>query len=98
ALQLLPIQANVNRPSTCNATFNPSGPSVNFYHQTATCVNTGFNSVVRHELGHYWVYVRNLLQGAFGEGLADTAAMMSVGSPWIGPGFYHNGDPVRNPS
>ena len=52
--------ANTGVAGTCNAFFN--GSSINFYNAGGGCANTGYNSVVSHEYGHFVVASRGLAQ------------------------------------
>jgi len=90
------MTANVNQTSTCNAFFN--GNSTNYYRAGGGCVNTGYSTVVSHEVGH-WL---NVLYGTgngndgMGEGNADVWAMYINDEALVGEDFCGSGCHVRN--
>jgi len=98
------ILTNVQLAQTCNAFFDPSQQSVNFFSAGGGCANTSFNSVANHEYGHFLVNrrppVATLQQGAFGEGFSDTISILINDDPIIGEGFFTGQTPtwVRNPA
>ncbi len=98
------ILTNVQLGQTCNAFFDPTAQSINFFSAGGGCANTAFNGVVNHEYGHYYVNrrppVNTLQQGAFGEGFADTISILINDDPIIGEGFFAGQNPswVRNPA
>ena len=87
--------ANVNLSQTCNAYFD--GNSVNFFAAGGSCPNTGYSTVVAHEMGH-WL---NVLYGTgngydgMGEGNADVFAMYEYDTPLVGEDFFGPGTYVR---
>jgi Zn-dependent metalloprotease len=89
------IRANVNLSQTCNAFFD--GSSINFFRSGGGCVNTAYSDVVAHEYGHWIVSLLGLGQGGFGEGFADTGALLSLDSgPILGRDFSGPNTSVRN--
>ena len=52
--------------------------------------NTSFASVTHHEYGHHLVSSAGSGQGAYGEGMADTLAMLVADDPGLGYGFYQD--------
>ncbi|MBM4109408.1 MAG: hypothetical protein FJ255_11480 [Phycisphaerae bacterium] len=91
----LPLPANVNLTSTCNAFYN--GTSTNYYRVGGGCNNTAYSSVVAHEYGHHIVNRLGLAQGAFGEGFADITSLLQFDDPVVGRFFQTSGGIVRNP-
>jgi hypothetical protein len=94
------ITANVNLPQNCNAFFD--GKSVNFFHASADCQNTGLlQDVVFHEYGHA-VHAAEIITGvgtfdtAMSEGAADFFAAQITGDPKMGIGFFYSERPLRN--
>jgi len=94
------ITANVNIAQDCNAFFD--GKSVNFFHASARCQNTGLiQDVVFHEYGHA-VHTAEIIDGvgafdgAMSEGAADFFAAQITGDPGMGRGFFYTDAPLRD--
>ena len=91
--------ARVNLNDVCNAYYD--GFSVNFFASgtsgSTSCVNTGFSSVVAHEMGHWLNVVYHTGNGSdgMGEGNADVFAMYLYDTPLVGDGFFGPGTQVR---
>jgi len=64
------------------------GASLNFCTGSSEYGNTAFASVDHHEYGHHIISSGGSGQGAYGEGMADTIAMLMVDDPGLGFGFY----------
>jgi len=77
---------NVNIDSSCNAFYDYE--SINFFRRSDSCNNTAFSMVVHHEYGHHLVSVGGSGQGEYGEGMADTMAVLITGDNHISRGFY----------
>lgn len=91
------VTANVNMTTlSCNAFFTPIGLSINFFAADDRCVNTAFSSVIIHEYGHFIVNQLRLAQGSFGEGFADTVAILMQDDPIVGHDFFGPGTFVRD--
>jgi len=95
-----PIGANVNLPQDCNAFYD--GTSVNFFHASTRCQNTGLiQDVVFHEFGHA-VHTHEIIMGvgafdgAMSEGAADFFAVQITGDPEMGRGFFYTDEPLRD--
>jgi MYXO-CTERM domain-containing protein len=95
-----PITANVNIAQDCNAFFD--GTSINFFHASAMCQNTGLiQDVVFHEYGHA-VHMAEVIKGvgafdgAMSEGAADFFAAQITGDPQMGRGFFYTDAPLRD--
>jgi MYXO-CTERM domain-containing protein len=95
-----PITANVNIAQDCNAFFD--GKSVNFFHASTRCENTGrIQDVVFHEFGHS-VHIAEIIDGvgafdgAMSEGAADFFAVQITGDPGMGRGFFYTSEPLRD--
>ncbi len=91
------FQIYVNRPTediTCDRTGGAwydddiSPPTLNFCERTAERANTAFGSIVQHEYGHHLIGAAGSGQGEYGEGMADTIAMLFSKDPRIGVGYY----------
>jgi cysteine-rich repeat protein len=96
----MPIVANVNINQDCNAFFD--GRSVNFFHASTRCENTGrIQDVVFHEFGHS-VHTAEIMpgvgafDGAMSEGAADFFAVQITEDPGMGRGFFYNDTPLRD--
>jgi len=94
------ITANVNINQDCNAFFD--GESVNFFHASTRCENTGrIQDVVFHEFGHS-VHTAEIIDGvgafdgAMSEGAADFFAVQITGDPGMGRGFFYTDQPLRD--
>ncbi|HEY0989265.1 MAG TPA: hypothetical protein VGD80_19485, partial [Kofleriaceae bacterium] len=94
------ITANVNLSQNCNAFFD--GRSVNFFHASTDCQNTGLlQDVVFHEYGHA-VHAAEIIDGvgafdtAMSEGAADFFAAQITNDAKMGIGFFYNDKPLRN--
>jgi hypothetical protein len=94
------MTANVNIGQACNAFFD--GQTLNFFHATADCQNTGLiQDVVFHEFGHS-VHAAEIItgvgafDGAMSEGAADFFAAQITGDPKMGRGFFYTDAPLRD--
>ena len=95
---LLPARVNLITASNinfCNAFYD--GSSTNYFQFGGGCNNTAFSTVVAHEYGHHIVNELNLAQGAFGEGFADSVAMLLYDTGIVGENFTTSGGAIRNP-
>jgi hypothetical protein len=93
------IKVNVNIAQDCNAFFD--GTALNFFHRTAMCENTALiQDVVYHEYGHR-VHSAEVIKGvgavdgAMGEGVADTLAVNITGDSGMGRGFFFTDAALR---
>lgn len=101
------LVANANIDDTCNAFFDPGNgtttpPTVNFFHATDKCQNTGLlQDVVFHEFGHD-VHAHEVIpgvgavDGGMGEGVADFFAANITGDHNLAPGFFYTDQPLRD--
>lgn len=94
-----PVTAHVNIDMACNAYFDGN---VNFFVAGQGCNNTArIADVVYHEWGHGF-HLESLqsswlgFDGALSEGAADTVSFLMTGDPIIAPGFFTNGQGIRN--
>jgi len=94
------ITANVNIAQDCNAFYD--GTSINFFHASTKCQNTGLvQDVVFHEFGHS-LHSEEIIDGvgsfdgAMSEGAADFLAASITGDAGMGRGFFYNNDALRN--
>lgn len=94
-----PLLANVNIAQNCNAFFD--GKSINFFHASMKCENTGLlEDVVFHEFGHA-LHVAEIIEGvgafdgAMSEGAADFLAAQITNDSGMGRGFFYDDRPLR---
>jgi subtilisin-like proprotein convertase family protein len=93
----VPLQANTNLRSTCNAHWD--GRTINFYSGNSRCANTALISdVIYHEWGHGLdANTGGIQDGAFSEGLGDIVSLIMNQSNLLGIGFMVEGfAPVRD--
>ncbi|MCA8949934.1 MAG: hypothetical protein KDE27_10560 [Planctomycetes bacterium] len=90
------VQPTVNIVASCNAYY--VGNSINFYHAAGSCNNTAGASVIAHEWGHGLDdrYGGISQVDGLSEGWGDICSMYLLDDPIIGPGFYTNGNGIRN--
>lgn len=72
--------------------------SINFCPRDSEHANTAFRSIIHHEYGHHIIESSGSGQAEYGEGMADTIAMLFAKDPKIGSGYYLNqcSTPLRN--
>ena len=91
------LTSNVDIASSCNAYYDGS---VNFFQAGSGCNNTGrIADVAYHEWGHgLHAYAADswYVDGAVGEGAGDVTAFLQTGDSTIGPGFFTNGQGIRD--
>lgn len=98
------VYVNVTDTVTCERTGGAwydgdlQPPTLNFCPRTAEHANTAFRSIIHHEYGHHIVESAGSGQSEYGEGMADTIAMLFAKDPRIGAGYYLNqcSTPLRN--
>jgi hypothetical protein len=99
------IAAQTNFPVNVNLTsgYCPGnawydGTSLNLCQGSASYTNTSFASVTHHEYGHHIINSAGSGQGEYGEGMADSIAVLYAGNAGLGIGFYLNQctTPLRN--
>ena len=82
------IRVVTNVDDECNAYYTPGSPSLNFFKQSYNCVNTSYDTVNRHEYGHYWDDMTGgIINGGLSEGWGDTVSMYQLNNPIIGEHF-----------
>ncbi len=85
-----------------NAWYDPWEQSINFCRRGTDSgqeyANTSFASVSQHEYGHHVVEMGGSEQEAYGEGMADSIAMLLTDDPGLGYGFFYDqcNSPLRN--
>ena len=96
----LTVRVNQDDPSfACNAYWN--GFTLNFFQEHQMCNNTArMADVVYHEFGHAF-HTHSILTGvgeydaALAEGGADYYASIVTNDPYLAPGFFKNGNHLR---
>ncbi len=103
----LGFQINVNRtgesindlcPGTGGAWYDGDRypASINFCQRTAERANTAIGTIVHHEYGHHLIDVAGSGQAEYGEGMADTVALLFTKDPRLGIGYdLVCGEPMR---
>ncbi|MDE2491601.1 MAG: hypothetical protein KGM24_12210, partial [Elusimicrobia bacterium] len=88
----IPITTNINQD--CNAYYTPGSPSFHTFKASADCVNSAYNTVVRHEYGHYWDdETGGIMNGGLSEGWGDTLSMYDLNNPIVGEHFLKHPGP-----
>lgn len=64
--------------------------SINFCQREGERANAAFGSIVHHEFGHHMIDSGGSGQNEYGEGMADTIAMLFAKDPRVGVGYYVN--------
>jgi hypothetical protein len=74
------------------------GTSLNLCQGSSDYTNTSFASVTHHEYGHHIINSGGSGQGEYGEGMADSIAVLFAGNAGLGLGFFLNEctTPLRN--
>ncbi|HYM21516.1 MAG TPA: hypothetical protein VEW28_11015 [Candidatus Kapabacteria bacterium] len=94
------LTVNVNVNSSCNAFYDPTNISLNFFSAGSGCENTAeISDVVYHEFGHrvqHAVYSTviggdsDIVNTSLGEGFSDTYSSLMRDDPRIGIDFFGN--------
>jgi hypothetical protein len=88
----IPVNVNINQD--CNAYYTPGRPSLNFFHESEDCSDTGRPGVSAHEYGHFVDdMIGGIVNGGMSEGWGDIGSMFLLGTPIIGEGFLKHRDP-----
>ncbi len=85
-----PFPVNVNINESCNAFYSPGDQTINFFTSGSNCPNTGNTTVVHHEYAHHLIAMGGSGQGAFGEGMGDSMAVVITDQPLLAPGWNIN--------
>lgn len=96
--QQTPVTVNID--DECNAFSD--GNSINFFHSSDACENTGrIADVVYHEFGHS-VHHQSVIPGvgsfdvALSEGTSDYLSATITGDPGLARGFFFDDSPLRH--
>ena len=102
-VKLAPMVTHVNVDSSCNAYYDRSDNTLNFFRSSAgtaqgqACPNTGYRDVVFHEYGHAVdEELGGILDGAYSEGFGDGLSILITHSPLVGTDFYGPGKHLRD--
>ena len=87
-----PVNVNLSSANsgTCPGNAFYDGASINFCLGSSTYTNTSFASVSHHEYGHHIINSGGSGQGEYGEGMADTVAVLQSGQHGLAYGFFLN--------
>ncbi len=87
-----PVKVNLSSANnaTCPGNAFYDGSAINFCLGTSTYTNTSFASVSHHEYGHHIINSGGSGQGEYGEGMADTVAVLQSGQHGLAYGFFLN--------
>jgi hypothetical protein len=91
----------VSRSGSCNAFYVATDlggqGSITHYRSGGGCSNFAEATIVAHEYGHHIVQKGGSGQGSYGEGMADTVALLVYDRPESGLGAFGNcAEPGRN--
>ncbi len=101
------LTINVNIADECNAYYDPSSNTLNFFLSSARCINTGtLPGVGFHESGHWThalvasyahlgIQAMASVDPGLGEGIGDMFATHILSTPLIGEHFFN--DPSQSP-
>jgi hypothetical protein len=78
----------VNGSSACYSSYN--GTAIYLNRAGSGCTNTAFSSIVHHEYGHHLVQCGGSGQGAYGEGMGDSVALLIADDPVFAYGLEGN--------
>jgi hypothetical protein len=82
------IPVSVNIDDECNAYYTPRRPSLNFFKSSSNCVNSSYDTVVKHEYGHFIDdMLGGIVNGGLSEGWGDIFSMYMLNNPIIGEHF-----------
>jgi len=95
------LTTHVNIDSTCNAYYDRSDVSLNFFVRgtgdSKTCPNTAYRDVIYHEYGHAVDdELGGIVDSAYSEGFGDALALLLTRAPYVGQDFYGPGQHLRN--
>jgi hypothetical protein len=98
--QLLRLPTIVNIDDVCNAFYDPSDVSINFFRTGTSlgdnCPNTAYSDVVLHEYGHAVDdMLGGIMDGGLSEGFGDAVAILRLRSPIVGRDFFGPGQHLR---
>lgn len=93
----LPIRIIVDRPGPCEMGYDPSTGDIFFPAPDPSCPLPAERTIVFHEVAHaFLAEIYGILEPLdLQEGLADAAATLAAGVPWIGRGVYGPGTRLR---
>jgi hypothetical protein len=99
------LATHVNVDSSCNAYYDRSDNTLNFFRSFAgsskasekSCPNTAYRDVVYHEYGHAVDdELGGILDGAYSEGFGDCLSILITHVPTVGTDFYGPGKNLRD--
>ncbi len=78
----------INGNAYCTSSY--SGSAIYLSRAGAGCANSAFSSIVHHEYGHHLVQCGGSGQGAYGEGMGDSVAVLIADNSILGYGLEGN--------
>jgi hypothetical protein len=87
-----PLRVNLSsaQSAICPGNAFYDGSALNFCLGSTSFTNTSFASVAHHEYGHHIINSGGSGQGEYGEGTADTVAVLQSGQHGLAFGFFLN--------
>jgi hypothetical protein len=94
----IPLLANINLSSTCNAHWNGLEQTINFYVGDHECANTALLAdVIYHEWGHGLDYAAGGIEdGAYSEGFGDIMSLTFSRDHILAKDFFLTGEEIRD--
>lgn len=91
------LTTRVNIEATCNASFDGSDLSINFFRAGNGCSNTASSDIVLHEYGHAIDFAHGgILDSGYSEGFGDALAIVVTRQPLIGRDLHGPGTALRD--
>jgi len=91
-----PLATHANVNDTCNAFYDPSERSVNFFRSGDGCNNSAIDTVIAHEYGHFVDDANgSILDGGLSEGWGDLLSCLWSKQPVLGFDL-HPGEELRS--
>lgn len=96
--KLYALKTHVNIDDSCNAYYDRSDTSLNFFRANGTeCPNTAYRDVVYHEYGHAVDdELGGVMDGPYSEGFGDALSLLITRSPIVAQDFYGPGKHLRD--
>jgi hypothetical protein len=98
--RLAGLSTHVNVDNTCNAYYDTTEHSLNFFRGAGSkCPNSAYRDVIFHEYGHAVDdELGGVLDTAYSEGFGDSLAILLTHGSVVGRDFYGSGQNLRDAS